>query len=123
MRRKRLFGYSEPVYYSKKMTRSAFQGRTATKNASMIVLSIEIHSFLHQNFQIGRERTSSEKKFSESYEGRSTQNNATLTVLLYDDNYDQETKEKATTPTAEVTEDSEKKKVGFFLSSCAESGL
>ena len=115
MRRKRLFGYSEPVYYSKKMTRSAFQGRTATKNASMIVLSLEIHSFLHQNFQIGGERTSSEKKFSESYEGRSTQNNATLTVLLYDNIYDQETKEKATTPTAEVTEDSEKKKVGVVF--------
>ena len=47
MRRKRLFGYSEPVYYSKKMTRSVFYGRTATKNVSMIVLSLEIHSFLH----------------------------------------------------------------------------
>ena len=81
----------------------------------MIVLSPEIHSFLHQNFQIGGERTSSEKKFSESYEGRLTQNNATLTVLLYDNIYDQETKEKATTPTAEVTEDSEKKKVGVVF--------
>ena len=81
----------------------------------MIVLSLEIYFFLHQNFQIGGKRTSSEKKFSESYEGRSTQNNATLTVLFYDDIYDQETKEKATTPTAEITEDSEKKKVGFVF--------
>ena len=31
MRRKRLFGYSEPVYYSKKMTRSAFLGKNSNK--------------------------------------------------------------------------------------------
>ena len=31
MRRKRLFGYSEPVYYSKKMTRSAFLWKNSNK--------------------------------------------------------------------------------------------